>query len=120
MIHAGLVIMAAYYVEENYFRTTPFHAKTMLLFLVFHLVFINLVTFIAYGVDKSSAQSRRWRIPESNLHTLEFLGGWAGALLGQKIFRHKTKKKSYQLFFWAMMVAEAILIFFILTFLGII
>ena len=31
---------------------------------------------------------------------VELLGGWPGALLGQRRFRHKTRKRSYQLVFW--------------------
>lgn len=120
MVHTGLVIMAAYYVESFYFTTTPFHPKTLLLFLVFQLASINLITFVAYGVDKHAAQSGAWRVPENTLHTLEFLGGWGGALLGQKFFRHKSKKKSYQTFFWMMMLFEAALVFVILKFLRIV
>ncbi len=120
MVHVGLVILAAYYVENNFFTVTPFHPKTLMLFLVFQLISINIITFVAYGVDKRAAQSGRWRVPESNLHTLEFLGGWGGALLGQKIFHHKSKKRSYQMFFWAMMFFEAGLIYVILKFLHII
>ncbi len=120
MLHIGLVILAAYYTESHWFTTTPFHPKTLLLFLVFQLVSINLVTFIAYGADKKAAQKNSWRIPESHLHTLEFLGGWAGALLGQKFFHHKSKKRTYQTFFWMMMLFETVLIFVILRFLNII
>ena len=120
LVHAGLVILAAYYVENRWFTVTPFHPKTLLLFLVFQLASINLVTFVAYGVDKRAAQKGDWRVPESNLHTLEFLGGWAGDLLGQKFFHHKSKKRSYQTFFWMMMLFEAALVFVILRFLHII
>jgi uncharacterized membrane protein YsdA (DUF1294 family) len=120
MLHTAIVILAAYFVENNYFITTPFHKKTFLLLLVFHLISINLVTFIAYGTDKKAAKSKDWRIPESNLHTLEVLGGWAGAILGQKIFRHKTNKRSYQNFFWLLMIVEITTSYVILKFLNII
>lgn len=120
MLHVGIVIMSAYYVENNLFFATPFHQKTLLLFLVFQLISINLVTFIAYGVDKKAAKDKQWRIPERNLHTLEFLGGWIGAVIGQKVFHHKSKKASYQAFFWFMMIFEAGLIYVILKFLNII
>ena len=60
MVHAGLVILAAYYVENRWFTVTPFHPKTLLLFLVFQLASINLVTFVAYGVDKRAAQKGDW------------------------------------------------------------
>lgn len=39
-------------------------------------------------------------LPEKVLHATEILGGWPGALLAQQVFRHKTRKVSYQLMFW--------------------
>jgi uncharacterized membrane protein YsdA (DUF1294 family)/cold shock CspA family protein len=60
----------------------------------------SLVAFVAYAIDKSAAQSRQWRIKESNLHILALLGGWPGALLAQKLLRHKTKKEPFQTVFW--------------------
>ncbi len=35
------------------------------------------------------------------LHASELLGGWPGALLAQQALRHKTRKVSFQLSFWA-------------------
>jgi uncharacterized membrane protein YsdA (DUF1294 family) len=34
------------------------------------------------------------------LHASELLGGWPGALVAQQVFRHKTRKLSYQSAFW--------------------
>ena len=61
---------------------------------------VSLVTFIAYGLDKRAAKRGRSRIPEAWLHGLELLGGWPGAFVGQRLFRHKTRKTSYQIVFW--------------------
>ena len=118
MLHTALVIGAAYYIETHWFRASVFGSKTLLLFLVFQLISINFVTFIAYGVDKRAAQKGEWRIPEADLHTLEFLGGWSGALLAQKFFRHKTKKKSFRTDFYLVILAEFAVIALILHFLG--
>ena len=63
-------------------------------------VALSLVTFFAYWSDKRSAQGGKWRISESTLHILEFAGGWPGALLGQRRYRHKTSKLSFQVVFW--------------------
>lgn len=60
----------------------------------------SVVAFVAYAIDKSAAQSRQWRIKESNLHILALLGGWPGALLAQKLLRHKTRKEQFQTVFW--------------------
>lgn len=118
ILHAALVIGAAYYIETHWFRASVFGSKTLLLFLVFQLISINFVTFIAYGVDKRAAKKGEWRIPEADLHTLEFLGGWSGALLAQKFFRHKTKKKSFRTDFYLVILAEFAVIALILHFLG--
>lgn len=120
ILYFGLMIGSAYYVERYYFHVTPFVYKTFLLFLPFHFAIINLVTFFAYGVDKHSAVKGNWRVSEANLHTLEFLGGWPGAYLGQKLFHHKTSKHSYQMMFWLMLVLQIAAVWFILKFLRII
>lgn len=120
ILHAAIVILVAAYIENNYFRTSVFSPKTLLLFVVFQFISINLVTVFAYWVDKRAAVKRTWRVPEINLHTLEFLGGWSGALFAQKFFNHKTKKKSYQSMFWAVLIMQLAAIFVILKFLGLI
>lgn len=61
---------------------------------------LSVATFLAYAVDKSAATHNRWRTKESTLIGLGLFGGWPGALLGQKVFRHKTKKAEFQLAFW--------------------
>ncbi|MFV0626403.1 MAG: DUF1294 domain-containing protein [Alphaproteobacteria bacterium] len=120
MLHFAVVILFSYYVEANHFTVTPFAPKTLLLLLVYHLVSINIITFIAYGVDKRAAQRGTWRVSERNLHTLEFLGGVLGALVGQKFFKHKTKKIEYQSAFWFIVFMEFVIVFVILRFLGMI
>lgn len=55
------------------------------------LVAINLVTFAVYGADKRRARRGAWRVPEKTLFLLPLLGGSVGALLGMRVFRHKTK-----------------------------
>lgn len=61
---------------------------------------VSLITFVAYGLDKSAARTNRWRTQESTLHLFELLGGWPGALIAQGSFRHKTRKLSFQIAFW--------------------
>lgn len=120
ILHAAIVILTAYYIETHYFRASVFGPKTLLLFIVFQFISINIVTIFAYWVDKRAAVRGAWRVPEINLHTLEFLGGWSGALFAQKFFRHKNKKKSYQSMFWVVLIMQAAAILVILKFLGLI
>jgi len=62
------------------------------------------VTFIAYAVDKSAAERRRWRTPESTLHLLALMGGWPGALLAQQFLRHKSAKAEFRAVFWGTVI----------------
>ena len=64
----------------------------MLLYLI---LIVNIVTFIVYGVDKQKARCGKWRIPESTLLLLAFMGGSVGAWLGLKVWRHKTKHRKF-------------------------
>lgn len=118
ILHAAIVILAAYFVETHFFRASPFGYKTFLLFLVFHIISINITTFIAYYLDKRAAIKRAWRVPEKKLHLLEFLGGWLGALIAQKLLKHKTNKKSFQNMFWLMIFLEFLAILVILNYLN--
>ena len=61
---------------------------------------VSLIAFFLYWSDKRKAQTDRWRTPENILHAVELAGGWPGALIAQQVFRHKTRKVSYQLVFW--------------------
>lgn len=60
----------------------------------------SVLAFAAYGIDKAAAIGGAWRIPEAFLHLLGLAGGWPGALLAQRIFRHKSRKVSFQIVFW--------------------
>lgn len=44
----------------------------------------------------------------AQLHAVELLGGWPGALLAQQLLRHKTKKTSYQVVFWLIVLMHQI------------
>ena len=56
-----------------------------------YLVIINLIAFVLYGADKSKARRGQWRISEKTLIGIAVIGGSVGAILGMKVFHHKTK-----------------------------
>lgn len=66
------------------------------LFLIL-LAAMNIVAFIMYGIDKYKAKKSEWRIPESTLLWLAVLGGSVGALVGMKVWHHKTMHKKFYL-----------------------
>lgn len=61
---------------------------------------MSAIAFVMYGIDKSAAVHRLWRIPEANLQVIGLLGGWPGSLFAQEAFRHKTSKSEFQILFW--------------------
>ena len=66
------------------------------------LVLINVVTFLVFGADKLQAKRKEKkdtvrRVPEKNLLLMAAVGGSAGALLGMKVFHHKTLHKAFQI-----------------------
>lgn len=66
------------------------------IYLIFLLI-MNILAFSLYGDDKKRAEHNKWRIKESTLLLIGFMGGGIGALIGMKFFRHKTRKN----YFWA-------------------
>ena len=63
--------------------------------LAIWLVAINLVTFLVFGLDKLKAKRKVnkesvRRVPEKTLFLLAAVGGSIGALLGMKVWHHKT------------------------------
>lgn len=71
-------------------------------------LFGSLLVFALYLHDKRSALRGDWRMPEARLHMAELIGGWPGALLAQQLLRHKTRKLSYQLVFWLIVVTHQV------------
>ncbi|MEH6757451.1 MAG: DUF1294 domain-containing protein [Parasphingorhabdus sp.] len=59
------------------------------------LLLINVWTFCMFGWDKVRAESGGWRVAESSLLGLAFIGGTAGAYAGRAVFRHKTRKQPF-------------------------
>lgn len=57
----------------------------------------NSASFLLFGFDKLQAITKRERIPEIILYASAFLGGPIGAILAMHVFRHKTRKPSFQL-----------------------
>ncbi len=57
----------------------------------------NLIAFIQMAVDKRLAVKQRRRISEAQLIAPTLFGGFPGILLGMLAFRHKTRKRSFQL-----------------------
>ena len=70
--------------------------------LLVWLAGINLFAFALFGADKAKAVRSRThpgvrRIPERSLFLAAILGGSAGALLGMRVWHHKTLHRSFRI-----------------------
>lgn len=66
------------------------------------LAAVNLVTFLVFGLDKWKAKRKAGhaparRVPERTLFLLAAAGGSVGALLGMRVWRHKTLHGSFRI-----------------------
>lgn len=77
--------------------------------LVAAAIALSGFAFLAYRSDKRSAEAGEWRVPESTLHFMALIGGWPGAFLAQRAFRHKTAKASFQVVFWAIVLLHQLI-----------
>ncbi|MGO1792876.1 MAG: DUF1294 domain-containing protein [Oceanisphaera sp.] len=85
------------------------------LILVSAFIVMSTVTFVAYGIDKSAAESGRWRTKESTLHVFAFLCGWPGAFIAQRLLRHKSTKQEFQSFYKVTVAVNVAGILFLFT-----
>jgi uncharacterized membrane protein YsdA (DUF1294 family) len=88
--------------------------------LLYYLIIINVVTFLVYGIDKWKAKQgsscrasdhrSSGRISEASLLILAVIGGSIGALLGMKVWHHKTMHKKFKYGLPLILIIQIILI----------
>lgn len=59
------------------------------------LVGLNLWTFAEFAADKRAAERGLRRTPERQLLLMALAGGSVGAVAGQRLLRHKTRKQPF-------------------------
>ncbi|WP_247742604.1 MULTISPECIES: DUF1294 domain-containing protein [unclassified Ruegeria] len=84
---------------------------------VMYLWAINTLTLLAFGWDKLRARRRKRRVPERRLLWLAALGGSPGAIVGRWIFRHKTRKRGFSRWLFAILIGQAAACYAAFTFL---
>lgn len=77
--------------------------------IVIYLLAINVIAFLAMGIDKWKAKRGAWRIPEQTLLSLVLLGGGIGGIAGMYAFRHKTKKPRFFIGFPVILISEIVI-----------
>ena len=70
----------------------------------------NLIALALMGLDKRRAARGQWRIRERTLFLSALLGGSPGAILGMRLFRHKTRHRSFTLGMPAILVLQLLLV----------
>ncbi|MEE4189070.1 MAG: DUF1294 domain-containing protein [Roseobacter sp.] len=75
------------------YQTAPEMIGTILLYLAL----VNTMAFVAFRHDKANAITGEQRIPENTLLILALIGGWVGAKVAQRRYRHKTRKQPFAL-----------------------
>jgi uncharacterized membrane protein YsdA (DUF1294 family) len=64
-----------------------------------YLVAVNVGTFALFAHDKKAAVDHQWRVRESTLQMAALAGGWVGGYAAMEMFRHKTIKQPFRLWY---------------------
>lgn len=83
--------------------------------IIIYLLIINIVGFVAMGIDKRRAKLMEWRIPEKTLFLITLFGGGIGTITGMYTFRHKTKKKYFTIGLPAILIIEIVCAIYLLV-----
>lgn len=68
----------------------------------------SLAAFVTFWLDKQRAVTGGRRVPEHLLHLLALVGGWPGAWLAARCFRHKTRKLRFRVVFCAIVLCHVV------------
>lgn len=79
--------------------------------IVYYYLFINLLSFIIFGIDKYLAIKHKWRISEKTLLISLVLGGTFGGGLGMILWHHKTKKWYFKLWLTAAVIIHCTILY---------
>lgn len=87
----------------------------MIKYCLYYLLFINIITFMMYGIDKLKAKKGKWRISEATLLMMAIVGGSIGAWAGMRIWHHKTMHKKFQYGIPAIIIMQISLVVYLYT-----
>ncbi|MFW9962057.1 MAG: DUF1294 domain-containing protein [Candidatus Sifarchaeia archaeon] len=77
-----------------------------------YLVLVNILAFLTMWWDKRKAKKEEWRVSEATLLIMSFIGGAIGILIGMFRFRHKTRKRAFQIIAVLGLIASLIIYWF--------
>ena len=79
--------------------------------LIYIGIAANIIAFLQMAIDKRLAEKKKGRISEFQLIAPTVFGGIVGTLLGMMTFRHKTKKRSFELKLLSALILFSAIIF---------
>lgn len=80
--------------------------------IIIYVLIINIISFLAMGIDKLKAKKGAWRIPEATLFLFVLLGGGIGGNIGMFTFHHKTKKAKFRILFPLITIIEIVAVIY--------
>ncbi len=83
----------------------------VMLVLIGYYIAVNVFTMYLMAHDKSQARKHGRRVPERTLFLWALIGGAAGGIAAMRIWRHKTKHASFVIGMPAILIAQAVLVF---------
>ena len=84
-------------------------------YIMFYLLIINLISFALFFADKQKSKRDKWRIKESTLHFVSFIGGTPGSIAAMILFHHKTKKPKFVIITIIVLIFNILMAYKILT-----
>ncbi|MCI8331349.1 MAG: DUF1294 domain-containing protein [Clostridiales bacterium] len=79
-------------------------------------LFMTVLSFALYGIDKQKAKKGRFRIRERTLLLSSFLAGALGSFAAMQFFRHKTNKRVFRFFVPLCALLQTVFLFWLLCF----
>ena len=87
----------------------------MIKYCLYYFLFINIITFMMYGIDKLKAKKGKWRISEATLLMMAIVGGSIGAWAGMRIWHHKTMHKKFRYGIPTIIIMQIALVVYLYT-----
>lgn len=84
---------------------------TNIKYIMFYIIIINIISFLLFFADKQKSKKDKWRIKESTLHIMSFMGGVLGSITAMILFHHKTKKPKFVIITIIALIFNGILVY---------
>jgi len=78
-----------------------------------YLVLVNVLAYGMYWLDKRRAQRGKRRVSERELLLWAAAGGSLGSWVAMRRLRHKTRKRSFRIAFFAIVAGQVALLYFL-------